>query len=139
MVYYGMVGSIIHHIVLTVSDVKKSTEFYKRLFGWKVRNCAYDFTEFTAPDDLAGKNFLFVIGVARNGKKPKTGFNRNNVGIDHFAFLVENASELKLIEKRLKRFKIPMEDGGVTDDGFGGTAVFCADPDGMKIEFHLKK
>ena len=31
-----------------------------------------------------------------------------------------------------------MEDGGITTDNFGGTAIFCYDPDGMKIEFHLR-
>ena len=32
-----------------------------------------------------------------------------------------------------------MENNGITDDDFGGTAIFTKDPDGMKVEFHLDK
>ncbi len=79
------------------------------------------------------------IGTPRDEKKPKNKFNRNNVGLDHFAFEISNMNELKKLQQKLKRAKIKMEDNGITDDGFGGTAIFCYDPDGMKVEFHLRK
>lgn len=64
-------------------------------------------------------------------------FNRNNVGLDHWAFSVTSMEDLKEIEKHLKELDIEMEDGGITDDDFGGTAIFTRDPNGMKVEFHL--
>lgn len=64
-------------------------------------------------------------------------FNRNNVGLDHWAFGVSSMEDLKEIEQHLRALNIPMEDGGITDDDFGGTAIFTTDPDGMKVEFHL--
>ncbi|MEK7521479.1 MAG: hypothetical protein AAB599_01615 [Patescibacteria group bacterium] len=45
--------------------------------------------------------------------------------------------DLKEIETHLREQGIEMEDGGITDDGYGGTAIFCKDPDGMILEFHL--
>ena len=82
---------------------------------------------------------MLVLGETRDVKSPTSKFNRNNIGLDHFAFSVELVEELKGIEARLKSQGIEMEDGGITDDDFGGTAIFCIDPDGMKVEFHLEK
>lgn len=126
----------IHHICLTVSNVKKSTEFYKKVLGWKVINQEKTFSEL-APKK-SNPDFMLFLGLPRDVKKPKSKFNRNNIGLDHFAFISRNMKELKTIEKRLKRLKIEMEDNGITDDGFGGTAIFTQDPDGMKVEWHLK-
>lgn len=66
-------------------------------------------------------------------------FNRNNVGLDHWAFKVGSLEDLKAIEQHLRDLNVPMEDNGITDDDFGGTAIFTQDPDGMKVEFHLVK
>ena len=127
----------IHHIVLTVSDVKKSTDFYSRISDWQIREQAEDYTEFVPSDDPGGRKFLFVIGKSRDYPVSGNVFDRNRIGLDHFAFLVETEEELQAIEQRLRAEDIEMEDGGITNDDFGGTAIFCYDPDGMKVEFHL--
>lgn len=128
----------IHHIVLTVRDVKKSTEFYCKVLGWQIRRKAEDYTEFVPPDDASGQNFLFVVGTPRDHQIIDNRFDRNRIGLDHFAFLVATQEELQAIEQRLRAANIKMEDGGITTDDFGGTAIFCYDPDGMKVEFHLR-
>ena len=127
----------IHHIVLTVSDVKKSTDFYSKISDWQIREQAENYTEFVPSDDPGGKHFLFVIGTPRDYHVTDNVFDRNRIGLDHFAFLVETEEELQAIEHRLRAEDIEMEDGGITNDDFGGTAIFCYDPDGMKVEFHL--
>ena len=129
----------IHHIVITVSDVRKSTEFYKKVLDWRIRKQREGFTEFVSPDDPMGKEFLFVIGTPRDEVLENNRFDRNRPGLDHFAFAVDTLNKLKIVEGRLKKEKIEMENGGITDNDFGGTAIFCKDPDGMKIEFHLKQ
>ena len=126
----------IHHIVLTVSNLKESTDFYKKVLGWKILDT--DNKEWSALGPKEGQHFLW-IGTPRDQKKPKNKFNRNNVGLDHFSFEIKSLSELKKIEQRLKKGKIKMDDDGITDDGFKGMGIFCYDPDGMKVEFHLKK
>lgn len=127
----------IHHICLTVSNLKKSVEFYKKALGWKV---VFQDKKFAAlsSSKKEEKSFMLGLGTYRDHRVPNNEFDRNRIGLDHFAFMVESRQELEKIEKRLKKFKIPMEDNGITDDGFGGTGIFTQDPDGMKLEWHLR-
>ncbi len=81
---------------------------------------------------------MLLVGEPRDKKMKDNKFDRNVIGLDHFAFQVDSIEELQTIEKRLRKFNIEMEDNGITNDDFGGTAIFCVDPDGMKIEFHLR-
>ena len=119
----------IHHIVLIVSNVKRSKEFYEEICGMRIIIDNDDY--FGATDG----NFFLFAGLARS--KQGNNFNKNNIGLDHWAFRVKSMKDLREIEKRLKNMKVKMEDGGITDDNFGGKAIFTSDPDGMKVEFHL--
>ena len=114
----------IHHIVLTVSDVKKSTDFYSKISDWQIREQAEHYTEFVPSDDPGGKHFLFVIGTPSDYHVTDNVFDRNRIGLDHFAFWVETEEELQAIEHRLRAEDIEMEDGGITNDDFGGTSDF---------------
>lgn len=121
----------VHHICLTVKDPKKSKEFYIKACGMTVwhedeksvglSGCGLDTFFLSFPRDYTPKDFKF---------------DRNQAGLDHFSFYVEDMKDLKEIEKHLKKEGIEMEDGGITDDDYGGTAIFIYDPDGMKVEFH---
>ncbi len=130
----------IHHIVLTVSDSKKSADFYQKILGWKITEQKDDYA-YLCPDskEYPETKFMLVLGEARDSISPISKFNRNNTGLDHFAFNVESEEELRSVESRLKGLGVEMEEGGITDDDFGGTAIFCTDPDDMKVEFHLDK
>lgn len=130
----------IHHIVLTVSDSKRSAIFYQKVLGWEITEQKDDYA-YLCPDNnkYPSTKFMLVLGEVRDVKLPTSKFNRNNIGLDHFAFNIDSLGELRGIEARLKNLNIEMENGGITDDDFGGTAIFCTDPDGMKIEFHLEK
>ena len=128
----------IHHICLTVSDAKKSINFYKKVLDWKVIEEKEDYAYFVSDSkEYPATKCMLVVGESRDGRIPNDKFNRNRIGLDHFAFNVETREELKGIEKRLKSAGIEIETGGITDDDFGGIALFCYDPDGMKVEFHL--
>ncbi|MEM9026185.1 MAG: VOC family protein [Verrucomicrobiota bacterium] len=124
----------VHHIVLSVSDVSNSTDFYRRALRWHIRSKGEDYTEFTPPYDKYGRDALFALVKAGKSK----GFNSGNVGLHHFSFITNSREELEDIENRLKEEGIEMEEDGITDDGYGGTAIFCKDPDGMILEFHLR-
>lgn len=124
----------VHHIVLKVSDPEKSKDFYTKVCGMKV------FSEDGASFGLSktdGKLDSLWLVPPDNGQAAKP-FNRDgDIGLDHWAFGVATIEDLKEIEKYLKEIGIEMEDGGITDDGYGGTAIFTSDPDGMLVEFHL--
>jgi len=88
---------------------------------------------------LSDGNFSLWLGEFRDQKPKDQKFNKNQIGLDHWAFKVDSMTELKEIELHLKKLKMSMENNGITDDDFGGTAIFTKDPDGMKVEFHLDK
>ncbi len=128
----------IHHIVVTVSNAKSSREWYKKALGWEITEEGRDYV-YLVPDSkkYPGGKFMLVLGEPRDNVPLGNNFDRNKIGLDHFAFNVDTIEELKDVEKRLKEVGIEMENNGITDDDFGGTAIFCIDPDGMKVEFHL--
>lgn len=125
----------IDHITITVRNAEQSLAFYgKLLHDWNmVKEDGWGY--FTPP---AG-DFLFSLSESRDHSIQDNTFDRNRTGLDHFAFHVDTIDELKEMETRLRSEGIEMEDGGITDDDYGGTAIFCTDPDGMKVEFSLKR
>lgn len=122
----------VHHICLKVKDPKKSAEWYSKACGMKIfseEGGAYGLT-------MNGLD-SFWLAAPNNGDEAHPFNRRGDIGLDHWAFGVATTEELKKIEAHLKAEGIEMEDGGITDDGYGGTAIFCSDPDGMPLEFHL--
>ena len=124
----------IHHLVLTVKNLKKSKEFYEKVCGMKV------FSQDQYSVGLSD-NHIDSLWLSTPRDKPFVAhsFNRNNIGLDHWAFKIDSMEGLKEVERYLKDLNIPMENDGITDDDFGGIAIFTQDPDGMKVEFHLVK
>src|SRR3989338_7412346 len=104
----------IHHIGITVSDLKKSKDFYVNGCGMKV----------IADEDshvgLTDGNFSLWLSQSRDREVNDNKFDRNVLGLDHWAFKVESLEQLERIEKSLKTMNIEMEDEGITDDDFGG-------------------
>ncbi|OGY10258.1 MAG: hypothetical protein A3H88_00035 [Candidatus Blackburnbacteria bacterium RIFCSPLOWO2_02_FULL_44_9] len=122
----------VHHIVLKVSDVEKSKDFYVKACQMEV------FMEEHGAAGLTGAGLDSLWLVAPENNEAAAKFNRRgDIGLDHWAFGVEGMENLKEIEARLKEQGIEMEDGGITDNGYGGTAIYCEDPDGMILEFSL--
>jgi|SRR3989344_8785365 len=122
----------VDHITLTVKDLKKSKEFYNKVCGMKFIMDEKDSA------GLSDGTFSLWLSTCRDKNSQVQNFNRNNTGLDHWAFKVTSMKDLKEIEELLKNMKIPLEDGGITDDDFGDKAIFTEDPDGMKVEFHLR-
>ena len=121
----------IDHLTLIVKDVKISKKFYQKVCGMKV---IFD------EEDVCGlTDGTFSLWLALSREKSKKDFNPEETGLNHWAFKVTSMYKLKSIESHLKKLKISMEDGGITNDGYGGTGIFIKDPDGMKVEFHLRK
>ena len=120
------------HIGITVSDLNKSKEFYMKACGMKI------VMEHEGVCGLTDNNFSLWLSTSRDYPIKDNKFDRNRIGLDHWSFKVTSMEDLKEIEKILKEINAPMEDGGITDDDYGGTAIFAQDPDGMKVEFHLR-
>lgn len=118
----------VHHIVIGVSNLEKSKIFYVDVCGM---NPVIESKEAVGLTDG-----VFSLWIYQANKEKK--FDNMNIGLGHWAFNVDSMDELKEIENHLNLLNIEMEDGGITDDDYGGKGIFTKDPDGMKIEFHLK-
>ena len=123
----------VHHIAITVTDVKRSKEFYMKAADMKL------LSEDDKTVGLSDGTFSLWLKKSRDYIPKVLKFDRNQLGLDHISFSVKDLDDLKKIEKNIKELKAEMEDGGITDDGYGNDdiAIYAKDPDGMKVEFKI--
>ena len=122
----------VHHLTLIVRDVQRSKAFYQDICGME--------TISEEDSEVCGlTDGTFSLWLARSREGSKKAFNPEETGLNHWAFRVDSIEALGEIEEELRKQGIEMEEGGVTDDGFGGKAIYTKDPDGMKVEFHLQE
>ena len=119
----------VHHIVLVVSDLKRSEEFYSKIFGKP---------KFSGKDEymyMLGKAMLFICSPY--GKISKDDrFNPNRIGLEHLAFGVKSLKALKKIELHLNKHKI--KNSGIHIDKHSKKEkIWLDDPDGIRLEFYL--
>lgn len=87
----------INHIVITVKDVKKSKDFYMKAADLKL------ITEDEATVDLTDGAFSLWIKKSRDYIPKELRFDRNQIGLDHFSFVVKNIEDLKKLSKILNQ------------------------------------
>ena len=129
----------IHHLRLTVTDVKKSREFYTELLGFEI---AADSPPEGDPAAEAAYPVLWGGCVMIRGNlllglrpvaQPGDRFDENRVGLDHLSFNVASRAEL---EAAVKLF----DERGVahgpikTLEGFGIFVLPFRDPDNIQVE-----
>ena len=129
----------IHHLRLTVTDVKRSREFYTQLLGFDI---AADSPPEGDPSAEAAYPVLWggcvmIRGNLLLGLRPVAPggdrFDEDRVGLDHLSFNVSSRAEL---EDALKLF----DERGVphgpikTLEGFGILVLPFRDPDNIQVE-----
>lgn len=116
----------IGHLVLNVSDCARSTAFYRDVVGFQVARYGPD-----------GKRTFLTCGVAHHNLalfEAPAGAARpqkNQVGLNHFAFKVENYQALQQAYLRLKAADAVIDH--VVDHGMS-RSVYFLDPDGIEME-----
>ena len=129
----------IHHLRLTVTDVRRSREFYTGLLGFEV------IAESPPADDpAAAETFKVLFGgvvMARGnlvmGLRPMAPaadrFHPDRAGLDHLSFSVPGRADL---EQAIRLF----DEHGVTHGtitrlpAFGIDVLSFEDPDGIQLE-----
>ncbi len=124
------------HVRLTVSDIRRSREFYEGVFGFDV---AAELPEDADAHTREGLGFLFgwviyqvpggLFGlrpVAQDGDR----FDEDRAGLDHLSFSVASRDELDAAATRLDELKIAHEP--VKDIGSGQLLEF-RDPDNIAL------
>ncbi len=119
----------IGHLVLNVSDVARSTAFYRDVVGFQVARYGPD-----------GKRNFLTCGVMHHNlalfKAPKGAepLPKKRIGLNHFAFKVESYAALQEAHQRLQAANAVIER--VVDHGMT-LSVYFQDLDGITMElFH---
>ncbi|MFD7263226.1 VOC family protein [Streptomyces sp. NPDC059874] len=122
----------IGHVTLTVSDVKRSAEFYNGVFDTQtVLDVEDQFGPFMAVASPA-----LVIGFRTHQSTNRADvFDPTRVGLDHFAFNVADRPAIEAWESRLDEQDI--SHSGVFEDPSGGLHLNFRDPDDIALEFYL--
>ena len=120
----------VHHIILTVTDVERSTAFYEKVLG----------VEAFPGDDrvrcLSCKSFLFCLQRSPEQGLPNDRFDENRVGLDHIGFAVESRRQLEDLLEVLRELHVSTAGIEFDPDGQGEYVCF-RDPDNIQIEFYV--
>jgi glyoxylase I family protein len=120
----------IAHVAVTVTDLRTSTEWYRRLLG----------VDPALDEDAGGfHHVVFPIGGgmllglhAHAGTDTGDRFEETRAGLDHIGFACADRAQLEQWVARLDELGIT--HGGVVDAHYGSGVSF-RDPDNIALEF----
>jgi catechol 2,3-dioxygenase-like lactoylglutathione lyase family enzyme len=120
---------LVHHVTLTVVDVRRSADWYQALLGDAAeverQGSTWHRIRMQWPSGL-------VIGVTRHDGTPATRFDPVQPGLDHVGLACSSESEVRDWAARLQSLGF---DHGPVETVAYGWAVTARDPDGIAIEF----
>jgi catechol 2,3-dioxygenase len=120
----------IGHVVLNVSDMARSVEFYTQVLGFTVSD--------VYPEDMVPGGMVFMRcatdhhGVALVGGMPGPS---PHVELNHFAFEVSTLDEVIRARNHLRKHNVPIDFEGRRRAGVQ-IAVEFRDPDGHRLEIY---
>ena len=121
------------HLVINVSDVARSAEWYRKVLGMEVR--VFD------PGQGKPVRTSLIFGNQKINVRPRDAdkvewftADHETAGSDYLCFLT-GATPQEVVA-HLKACDIAIEEGPVAKQGARGTlrSVYCRDPDGSLIE-----
>ena len=125
--------SHIHHLTLTVSDVRRSVDFYTRLLGFQV------VMELGPRVLLANGAFILALTTPPDPAQAIPGdcFNENRIGLDHLSIVTDSREELEAAQRLFASQSVP--HGEIKDLGadLGLFVLAFRDPDNIQLEYWL--
>jgi len=120
----------IHHFTLTVSDVRRSTEFYTRLPGFQA------VLEFGPRILLANGNIILALTPPSDPALAISGdrFNENRLGLDHLSFGVASRDELEQAARWFDQNGVPHGEIKDLGEDFRIYVLAFRDPDNIQLE-----
>jgi len=120
----------VHHVTLTVSDVKRSTEFYRNVLGFQM------IVEFEPRVALTNGSVLLVLTPPPDPARAIAGdrFDENRIGLDHVSLLVRDKAALEAAAGLLDERGV--SHGQIKDlgPGFAIYVMALRDPDNIQLE-----
>jgi catechol 2,3-dioxygenase-like lactoylglutathione lyase family enzyme len=124
-----MTVPVINHIILTVSDIQKSRQFYGGLLGFEIQDIPPEYGNLVYFPVQGGAVWL----LTHNQTPPADRFSEFRIGLDHLAFTAPNKAFLDELAGKLKAAGVPTN--GV--ELFHGQWYYVAfrDPDNIQLEY----
>ena len=131
------------HFGLCVKELDRSLRFYTEGLGFKHVNTSPIGNEFGKALEVEGDVTLQAVFVERDGlsmeilayDSPATfgtpSANRNQLGLTHLSFSVD---DVDAVVAKLVSLGGSVKPDTDTKFGGGGRLIFCADPDGTRVE-----
>jgi glyoxylase I family protein len=122
----------INHVGITVTDIERSTPWYRELFGFaKLMDAPHP--DGTGKVVVLGKpDWSLCIGLHTHPGNSNDAFSETRTGLDHISFLVPDRAELDEWEGRLGELDV---DHSPIDDQPGYSVLVFRDPDNIQLEF----
>lgn len=119
-----------HHLSLSVSDLDKSTEWYRQVLGLEVAA------------EIEGEGFRRIrlrapgsgvtLTLTRHEQQSGERFDERRPGMDHVALQVSSADEVKALKDRFAELGVNHSEVKASS---GGTAMITLrDPDNIQVE-----
>ena len=121
------------HIVINVSDVARTAEWYRRILGMEIKVFDPGHGK-TARTSLVFGNQKINVRPLGADKVEWFTADRETAGSDDLCFLTSSTPEQ--VVAHLKACGVAIEEGPVMKQGAQGVlrSVYCRDPDGSLIE-----
>ena len=102
-----------HHVALTVSNLERTVDFYKRVLGFE------QVADLGTKIGLHNGSFLLVVTLAPDPEQTLENdrFNENRVGLDHISFQVANRDAME--EAAASFDEMGVSRGAIRDLGKG--------------------
>jgi catechol 2,3-dioxygenase-like lactoylglutathione lyase family enzyme len=118
------------HVGLNVTDLARSIDFYRAVFGF----------DLLAENQDAGQRFAFLgrdgLLVLTLCQQAGDRFDTARAGLHHLAFDVPTLADVEAAVARLAQLGVPLIYDEIVPHGpgFDSGGIFFADPDGTRIE-----
>lgn len=118
----------LHNVMLTVSDPRRSREFYTGVLGFEVSS------DFEDGPMLTNGTMYLILFPPPNGPKEGDRFDEDRIGLQHISFSLGSLHELQEAEHILDGHNVP--HGLIQDFGpdLGLYSLRLRDPDNIQVE-----
>ena len=119
------------HVGLNVSDLARSSSFYRDLLGLETK---LESQEKGRRFALLGRGNDIVLTL---WEQAKAGFSPSGAGLHHLSFRAESMDQVRRAEKELRARGVEFAYEGIVPhaEGTPSGGIFFRDPDGIRLEF----
>jgi catechol 2,3-dioxygenase-like lactoylglutathione lyase family enzyme len=124
---------MLHHVELYVSDLERSCAFWTPFMGL----LGYAAERWSGGMNyVRGEDETYFCLLPAPTEHASAGYHRKRVGLNHLAFRATSRAQVDQIAQWVKEngYSLLYEDRHPFAGGPGTYAVFCEDPDRLKLE-----